>query len=191
MRPTPTPLDYKWLHQQVTRALQSAGDAPAITLERPAAELMVCVLDIAGDGGRVRPARAARYQFDEEDLHPAVIHELQRLARNGEAPSKARWDQQRQSQLPSAQHCCRILATPWAALCQEAGLTLNRYAQRWAGHSTPASAAPAAGDDEDEGEDAPILTEDDYIRDWPTVAQRNESFIAGGVRVTREYHTLR
>lgn len=186
MRPTPTPLDCKWLHQQITRALAAAGDASTIALPRPTVELMVCVLDVTTDG-YVRPTKAVRYQIDDADLRPTVLLELKRLATpDGEAPSKSRWDQQRQTGLPTAQHLCRILGERWPHLCLEAGLLLNRHAQRsaWRVDAQP----PAA--EEDAAEQAPILTEDDY-GELAVTSRRTEIVTAGNIRTTRVYNMLR
>lgn len=189
MRPIPTPLDYKWLHDQIARALTAAGDAPTIALPRPAVELMVCALDVIA-AGYVRPTKAIRYQIDDDDLRPTILLELKRLATpNGEAPSKNRWDQQRRAGLPTAQHVCRILNAGWPKLCLEAGLLLNPHAKRsaWRVDGGP----PVIDAAEDTVEESPILDADDYARDWPTIGQRTEVHRSGNIQTTRVYHMLR
>lgn len=139
----------------------------------------------------VRPTKAVRYQIDDDDLRPTILLELKRLATpNGEAPSKNRWNQQRRPGLPTAQHVCRILNAGWSKLCLEAGLLLNPYAKRsaWRVDGGPPVIDAAA---EDTAEDTPILDDDDYARDWPTIGQRTEVHRSGNIQTTRVYHMLR
>ena len=132
----------------------------------------------------VRPALANRYNISTDDLQPAVIDELRRLARQGEGPSKARWDVLRSSQLPSAAHICRALDTTWPKLVDAAGLRLNPHARRFvrqADDSELDADAPAL---------PPVLQEDDY-GDLSIAGSRTEVATCGTIRVTRTYYTLR
>lgn len=180
---TPTPMDQEWLQRHVARALSESTDEH-ITLPRSIVELIACVLDRPAAG--TQPALASRYHIGAEQLRPAVLAEMQRLANAGEAPSKSRWDVQRLRSLPTAQHVCRVLGIGWPALVREAGLRLNPHARRFADETGEIPAELPEGDEEPE----PVLTEDDYS-DWPVVRSRTETLTVGKVRITREYHTLR
>lgn len=179
---TPTPLDHQWLQSQVAGALSETADE-SITLPRSTVELMACVLDQAASG---QPALASRYNISAEELRPAVLTEMARLADNGEAPSKSRWDVQRLRSLPTAQHVCRVLGIGWPALVREAGLRLSPYARRYADDET--GEAPAAAAETEEPN--PVVVEDDSS-DWPVVRSRTEVVTVGNVRITREIHMLR
>lgn len=175
---TPTPLDVQWLQQEIQTAL-TAGTAGTISLPRATVELVACVLDGGLPG---RPALASRYSISPDDLQPAVLDELRRLARHGEAPSKARWDVLRSSNLPSAAHTCRVLGVNWPQLVVAAGLQLNPHARRFA----PADTGELPPDEPR----PPVLTEDDYDV-LPIAAKRTETRTVGQVRVTSTYYTLR
>ena len=124
---TPTPLDISWLKQQLTAALASASDSTAastVVLSRGAVEMALYVVE--------RPAQQQhRYDIDNDVLKCAMLAELRRLAKGTEAPSKGRWDAQRDRALPSAQHCCYRLNRRWVDLVKEAGLELGPHAQRY------------------------------------------------------------
>lgn len=179
---TPTPMDHQWLQRQVAGALSDTTDAH-ITLPRSTVELMACVLDQAAGA---QPALASRYHINAEQLRPVVLAEIARLAIDGEAPSKSRWDVQRLRSLPTAQHICRVLGMGWPALVRETGLRMSPYARRFANETGEVAAEQLEPDDEVE----PVLTEDDYS-DWEVVRSRTETVIAGNVRIIREYHMLR
>lgn len=173
----PTGYDYQWLANQLQNALSTDDDQ--ITITRTTGELLASVVAHWLDQ---RPTRAARYNIDAASLQPAVAAELNRLASGGEAPSKARWDIHRQRTLPSAQHICRELGQNWTAIATAAGLRPNRYAR----HGDDCDGARQMDPDQ-----APVLDEDTYCADWPTIASRTEVITAGNIRTTREYHTLR
>lgn len=177
----PTPLDHQWLQRQVAGALAETTDAH-ITLPRPTVELMACVLDQAAGA---QPALASRYHISAEQLRPAVLAEIARLAVEGEAPSKSRWDAQRLRSLPTAQHVCRVLAVGWPALVRETGLRMSPYARRFSAETGEVSAEPLEAAEPD-----PVLTEDDYS-DWPVTRSRTEVVTVGNLRITREIHMLR
>lgn len=182
MSATPTPLDTRWLHQQLTSAL-AAHPAPDahIALPRSTVELMACVLERHTQPDQT--SKAGRYHIDAAALRPAVLAELQRLAHDGEAPSKRRFDIQRRRDLPCAQHASYILKTPWMQLISEAGLRHNRWARRFA--AADADDLPAEQPDE-----PPILDADDY--DGYTVLHtRTEVITVGNIKTTRVYHALR
>jgi hypothetical protein len=179
---TPTPLDIQWLHREVVGALADTQPGAPVTLPRSTVELMACVLNL----GAVpqQPALASRYQIPAAELRAAVLGEMRRLATEGVAPSKSRWDMQRQRSLPTAQHVCRVLDDRWPNLVQAAGLTLSPYARRFADDTGEVTAAVDIADGE------PAATEDD-TDEWPVVQTRTEVSVQGNIRITREYHMLR
>lgn len=181
---TPTPLDVQWLQEQISAALAAAGAAPTARIDLPRAtvELVACVLHT-----HAPPARASRYNWDSAALRPAVLAELRRLANDGEAPSKRRWDAERPPDLPTAQHICRILATRWQTLALAAGLRLNHWARRIV-ERDPAGAP--AGDMDDADDQPPILQREDYD-DLVTVGERTEIRTVGNIQTTRTYYLLR
>lgn len=125
-------------------------------------------------------SRGTRYNWNADELRPAFVAELQRLAANGKAPSKARWDNERARTLPTSQHCATILGLRWSALATMAGLTPQR--------------SPS-----DELRDAdvlpdlpPVATSDTAGADGlQALRTRTEVHESGGRRITREYHLLR
>ena len=179
---TPTPLDQQWLQSEVADAL-SETTGEFITLPRATVELMACVLDQVAGGA---PALASRYHISAEELRPAVLAEMARLANHGEAPSKSRWDVQRLRSLPTAQHICRVLSTGWPALVRESGLRLSPYARRYVDDGTGETADLAPTDDD---EPEPVASDDST--DWPVVRSRTEVVQVGNIRITREFHMLR
>ena len=187
MTMTPTPLDTMWLQQQLGAALAAVATEPCtpVPLPRSTVELMVAVLA----SGTAIPTLARRYNLNAADLRSQTLAELRRLARHEVAPSKGLWDQQRTRQLPTAQYLCRALGVRWMVLCREAGLQINRYALRYG-----EGADEFAGDGAVTGAKArpdPDAGLDD--RGLPTMGTpRVEVDVTpGGVRITREYHTLR
>lgn len=177
---TLTPLDRKWLRTQVASALAAAPADPStpVQLPRSTVETLACVLDAAP---AATPSLASRYHISIDELRPAVIAEMVRLASSGVAPSKSRWDAQRQRELPTAQHICRVLDCGWPVLALAAGLELSPHARRFATDSEPAP----AGDD-----DAPTADDDDPEQ-MPVVRVRTEVVERGNQRITRHYHELR
>lgn len=179
---TPTPMDQQWLQRHVARALSESADEN-ITLPRSTVELIACVLD---QPAVAQPALASRYHISAEELRPAVVAEMQRLASAGVAPSKSRWDVQRRRSLPTAQHVCRVLAIGWPALVREAGLRLSPYARRFAADDTGEMTT-----DEPAIDDEPDQVPADDSSDWPVVRSRTEIVTVGNIRITREIHMLR
>jgi hypothetical protein len=183
-------LDYQWLQRQLAGALANAAEAPntPITLPRSTVELMTCVLDLGHSAEMQPPALASRYHISIDDLRPAVIAEMQRLAAAGDvAPSKSRWDVQRQRTLPTAQHVCRVLAVRWPVLAKEAGLHLSPYARRFADDTGEIDAGEEPASEHEPQQHSPTADYDD----WPVVRSRTETVTTGNVRTTREYHMLR
>lgn len=179
---TPTPMDTQWLQREIADAL-SETTGEEITLSRAAVELMACVLDQAAGA---QPALASRYHIGAEQLRPAVIAEMHRLATAGEAPSKSRWDVQRLRSLPTAQHVCRVLGIGWPALVREAGLRPSPYARRYADDSSEMAADGRKSDEDPE----PVAIEYDSS-DWPVVRSHTEVVTLGNIRIIREFHMLR
>jgi hypothetical protein len=183
---TPTPLDIQWLQRAVSVALADAQPGAPITLPRSTVELMACVLNL----GAVpqQPALASRYQIPAAELRAAVLGEMRRLATEGVAPSKSRWDMQRQRSLPTAQHVCRVLDDRWPNLVQAAGLTLSPYARRFADGVETGEITLVEQDGDGDGRAAAT---DDDTDEWPVVQTRTEVSVQGNIRITREYHMLR
>ncbi len=185
--PTPTPLDLQWLQQQLHAAL--APGEPVITLPRPTVELITCAL--ATIASAQPPALATRYNIPPADLRPAVLAELQRLAIDGEAPSKGRWDMQRVRSLPSAQHICRLLPEGWPGLVAAAGLRTNPYARRYNSDASDDSSQPPAATSSPAARPPAHLQPEDYGGILQTTGSRVETVTAGAIRITRTYHTIR
>lgn len=123
---TPTPLDTLWLRRQLVSALAGAPAVPSagIQLRRDMVEMLMAALDRSA---APTPDERRRYDWTADDLRPAVHTEMQRLQAGGKAPSKGRWDEQRDRRLPTASHCCSVLGVSWSALAIAAGLAPQRF----------------------------------------------------------------
>lgn len=170
---TPTPLDISWLKQQLETAL-AKGDS-TVVLSRGAVELALYIVE--------RPLHQQRYDIDNDVLKCAMLAELRRLAKGNEAPSKGRWDAQRDRALPSAQHCCYRLNRRWVDLVKEAGLELGPHAQRYYN-----------GDDDTPSGTPTNIMYDDPFDGADTLAYTARSVATvtvGNQRITRETYSLR
>lgn len=176
---TPTPLDISWLKQQLRTALAGAASdstSTPVMLSRGAAELALYLIE--------HPApQQHRYDIDNDALHCAMLDELRRLAKGNEAPSKGRWDAQRDRALPSAQHCCYRLNRRWVDLVKEAGLELGPHAQRYYDDEPEQDSGRRTNimyDDPFDGADALAYT-----------AESVATVVVGNQRITRQTFSLR